>query len=220
MGFLDRMVSDMIGESVGFNPRHVRRLTRMLGGKNLLAMGAGAALAGGVATALGKQSGGQVPPPPPGAVPPPPPVPGQVPPPPVPQAAPPPPPPAEGAGEELPQAVTYAVVRTMVAAALADGHLAPEEKKVILERLGESGLSEEQTQQVHQDLVLPPSPAELASLAPVGEHREALYRFAALIVLADSQVSDLERGWLRRLAEALELDTERVAALETEIFGD
>ena len=108
----------------------------------------------------------------------------------------------------------------MVAAALADGHLAPEEKKVILERLGESGLSEEQTRQVHQDLVLPPSTAELASLTPAGEGREVLYRFAALIVLADSQVSDLERGWLRRLAAALELEAERVTALEAEIFED
>ncbi len=230
MGFLDRMVSDMIGESVGFNPRHVRRLTRIVGGKNLLTLGAGAALAGGVAAALGQQGAGQSPPPPPGAgaVPPPPPVPGAVPPPlpPIPQAAPPPPPPplpavpAEEDSEELPREATYVLVRTMVAAALADGHLAPEERQVILERLAEAGLSEEQTRQIHQDLVLPPSPAEIASLAPAGEGREVLYRFAALIVLADARVADLERGWLGRLAEALELEAERVTALEAEIFED
>ena len=69
------------------------------------------------------------------------------------------------ADDELPPEVTYAVVRTMVAAALADGHLAPEEKAIIQKHLGESGLSEAQTAQVHQDLVLPPGPAELAALA-------------------------------------------------------
>ena len=117
--------------------------------------------------------------------------------------------------------MTYAVVRTMVAAALADGHLAPEEKAIIHQHLGESGLSEAQTAQVHQDLVLPPSPAELAAMAGDAEAREALYRFGALVVLADQQATDLERGWLERLAEAFELDADRRAALEAEIFtGD
>ena len=115
--------------------------------------------------------------------------------------------------------MTYAVVRTMVAAALADGHLDPKEKEVIERRLGESGLSPEQTRQIHQDLVLPPPPAEIAALAGSGEARETIYRFAALVLLADQEVSDLERSWLARLARALEIDTERVAALEREIFA-
>ena len=44
MGFLDRLVSDMIHRETGFN---ARRLVRRVGGKNILLLG-GAALAGGV----------------------------------------------------------------------------------------------------------------------------------------------------------------------------
>ncbi|MCP4661707.1 MAG: tellurite resistance TerB family protein [bacterium] len=239
MGFLDGLVSDLVGDVAGVNPR---RLVRMVGGKNILMMGAGAALGGGLAAALSKGQGGAAqpvstfagsqpgvppsqvpgtgypPPPPPGAaqtMPPPPP--GAA------QTAPPPPPPpatAEEATDEPPPETTYAIVRTMVAAALADGHLAPEEKAIIQKHLGKSGLGEDQIRQIHQDLVLPPSTAELAALAPGAEAREALYRFGALIVLADRQTSDLERGWLSRLASALELPAERVAVLEQEIFSE
>lgn len=107
----------------------------------------------------------------------------------------------------------------MVAAALADGNLAPEEKAIITKHLGDSGFSEEQTQQIHQDLVLPPSPAELAALAQDSEAREMLFRFGAMVTLADQDVSDLERQWLNRLADAFELEPERRAALEAEIFA-
>ncbi len=245
MGFLDRMISDLIQDNTGIN---ARGLVRKIGGGKILAMG-GAALAAGMFAekqgrarqgrangTFGGQSGHGAPaPPPPDA--PPPPIPGQAAPPPVPgqQAAPPPipgsqpappPPPVPGtatdaagaeAVDELPQELTYAVVRTMVAAALADGHLAAEEKAVIQKHLGTSGLSEEQTSQIHRDLVLPPSPAELAAMAAETPAREVLYRFGALVVLADQEASDLERGWLERLAAAFELDSERKAALEAEI---
>jgi uncharacterized membrane protein YebE (DUF533 family) len=215
MGFLKNLMSDMIGESVGVDPR---RLVRLAGGRrNLLLLGAGAALAGGLASTLLKKQGASGVSPAPGVPPPPP---------------PPPPPPAAAAGadveaeveagdegEELPPQATYAIVRTMVAAALADGSLDPAEKKVIQERLEDSELSAAEKRQIHQDLVLPPTPAELAALAPEAEGRELLYRFAAAVVLADRQVSDLERGWLDRLARALAIDAERAAALDLEIFA-
>ncbi len=251
MGFLDRMISDLIQDNTGIN---ARRMVRKIGGGKLLALG-GAALAAGVFAdkqgMFGQSAspgGPGAPQPQPGAPPPPmpgqpamPPVPGLpvMPPPPVPGSPPaasgpalrpPPPPPVPGTAaevaavsetdDELPQEVTYAVVRTMVAAALADGHLAPEEKALIQKHLGESGLSEAQTSQIHKDLVLPPAPAELAALTAGTEAREALYRFAALVVLADQQASDLERSWLDRLAAAFELDDGHKAALEAEIFGD
>ncbi len=252
MGFLDRMISDLIQDNTGIN---ARRMVRKIGGGKLLAMG-GAALAAGMFAekqgmfgqgAQGAQDAQGVPAPRPAA--PPPPLPGQqaspgppAPPPPLPgqQASPagqPPPPPVPGAvseaetadvfraragatpDDELPPELTYAIVRTMVGAALADGHLATEEKAIIQKHLGESGLSEEQTAQIHRDLVLPPSTQELAALAGDGPSREVLYRFGALVVLADQETSDLERGWLKRLAAAFELDTDRQAALEAEIFS-
>lgn len=243
MGFLDRMISDLIQDNTGIN---ARRLVRRIGGGKIVALG-GAALA---AAALAEKKGfsgfgggaaqppGVAPQAPATGTPPPPPVPGSAgaappqppPPPPIPGAAAPPtaPPtaPPEAAPEdasaddELPPELTYAIVRTMVGAALADGQLSPDEKAIIQKHLGDSGLSPEQTQQIHQDLVLPPSPDELAALAPAAEAREILFRFAALVVLADQEASDLERRWLDRLASAFELPEDRKAALETEIFAE
>ncbi len=115
--------------------------------------------------------------------------------------------------------VTYAVIRTMVAAALSDGHLASAEKTSIQGRLAESGLDEAKTRQIHQDLVLPPSPAELAKMTESPELRETLYRFAALVVVTDDKVEDLERRWLDRLCQAFEISAERKAVLEAETLG-
>jgi uncharacterized membrane protein YebE (DUF533 family) len=117
-----------------------------------------------------------------------------------------------------PPEVSYAIVRTMVGAALADGNLAPEEKEMIHKHLAESNLDASQARQIHQDLVLPPSPSELATDAVDPTVRETAYRFAALVVLADQEVSELERRWLDRLADAFQLG-ERKAVLEAEIFG-
>ncbi len=262
MGFLDRMISDLIQDNTGIN---ARRLVRKIGGGKILAMGGAAIAASVMAEKHGMFGGQQTPAPgapapgipptggaagPPPTVPvgqtrpgqaaspgppPPPPIPGSQPPPPQPVAPPPPPPvpgaaanpevpaaPAEAAeatDSELPPELTYAIVRTMVAAALADGHMASEEKAMVQKHLGDSGLSEEQTSQIHKDLVLPPSPAELAALTDDQPGREMLYRFGALVVLADQRTSDLERGWLERLATAFEFDAEHKAELEAEIFS-
>lgn len=137
------------------------------------------------------------------------------PPPPVPTAA--PPTGSEAEPEEPPQEVTYAIVRAMVAGALADGQLDPAEKDMILGRLGESGLAPEQVSQIHKDLVIPPSPQELAAMTPTSEMREMLYRFAALVVLAEGGVSEPERRWLETLGQTFELSTDRLAALEAEL---
>ncbi len=127
---------------------------------------------------------------------------------------------AEAAGsEELPPEALLPAVRTMVAAALADGELAAEERRLILSRLDESGLPEEAVHQVHQDLVVPPSPAELAGMVADPAARETLYRAAALVVLADRRVSDAERAWLDRLAGAFGFGPEARRRLEDELFA-
>jgi len=241
MGLIDGILSDLIGSSTPISKRHARKLVRMVGGKNILLAGAGAAVAGGLAAYSQKQSGSGTPPPPPppstpGAVPPPPPPPdggvgartGDAPPPPpplpgsLPTTEPPPPtepaPPASPATDlEPPPEVAYPLVRTMVAAALADGQLGAKEKELVHRHLGESGLDEEQTRQIHRDLVLPPQPGEIAEMATGAEARELLYRFAAVVILAEDDVSDLERGWLDRLAAAFELAPERQRELEAEL---
>lgn len=236
MGLLNRMLGGMLSQS-GVDPRMARQLTRRIGKGNLLAIG-GAAL---IQHLDGRQkaAGQQAPPaaqtttpppsPAPGATPPPPP-PGAprasaVPPPPIPTpppgATPPPPPPAapsaETDDETLPSEVLYPVLRTLVAAALADGELAASERQLIQSHLDEADLDDEQTAQIRRDMVLPPSPDDLAALVPSAEGREELYRFAAVVVLADGQVSELERSWLARLARAFALSDDRRREIETDL---
>ena len=329
MGFLDGLVGDMLKESVGYD---VGKITRMVGTKNLLLLGAGAALAGGAAAGFGQgpndgPSTWQDPPRqghapgPPTALPPLPPLPGQAPvsaAPPLPTAAPlvqtaptvapapmpalptvpvavtpapapvetlttpavppvsaappanssevaeppsatpptpetevvaaeptaqtPPPPPVPaptsppelesepasqgqegGAPIQEPKIspeLTFALVRTMVSAALADGLMDDREKDIILERLKHSGLDAEKRQRIHRDLEVPASPAELATMTDSQDEREAMFRFAGLILLSDQKVTELERDWLDRLAFAFGFDVDRKVQLETEVLGE
>lgn len=222
MGFLDRMVSDLVKSSTGFN---ARPFVRAVGGKNLLLIG-GAALAG--ALAAEKMREGQ-PPQPAGSVPPPPPppLPGrgqtQTPLPPLPgTAAPPPPPPPRSEqvapDDEVPKELVFAIVRTLVAGALADGEMHTEEKTLIESRLGESGLEPEQIQRIQKDMVIPPSPAELGSLVATQEDRELLYRFGALVVAKDGTIDEHEKVWLDRLGDAFGIPPEQRRSFEREVF--
>jgi uncharacterized membrane protein YebE (DUF533 family) len=234
MGFLDRMVSDLVRRQTGFD---ARRIVRRVGGKRLLLLG-GAALAGGMLAAQsGRFAGGSsiaggaggatmapprssssappqpqpahgLPPLPPLPLPPggaPPPVAGSV---------------AETTGEvaDVPPDLLYAILRTMVAAALADGELHAEEKRLLDERLGESGLADSRLAQLRRDLVIPAGPAELAAALPAGEDPEVLARFAVLVAGADRELVEHERAWLRGLEQALRLPVGRMADLEREIF--
>lgn len=241
MRFLESMISGMVKESTGINPR---RLVRMVGGKNILLAG-GAALAGALAMKGG--SGGEQDPTarwtggesrPEGTPPPPPPLPGaprQTPPPklpPVPGSRPDgmegdPPPvetPLEKLSEEavreaeVPPELLFAIVRTMVAAALADGHLKDRERAAIEEHLDESGLADEQVARIRKDMVLPATPQELADMVETAEERRALYRFADLIVRTDEDVSSEELAWLDRFARRLEMTEGDAAALQDEAF--
>lgn len=233
MGFLDNMVSGLIRESTGYDTRQVRRWVRRIGGSKLLLAG-GAAVAGALAAQhLGKSgkpsstaggwTGAGTPPPPPSGGP----VPPDLPPlPPLPTTG-----GEEGESEtaervpELPRELLFAVVRTMAAAALADGEMAPEERAALEGHLGDSGLTPEQIQRVRKDLVLPPTPGELAEMVEelpeqqAAEARETLFRAAALIVHADREVSDVETAWLGKLAAELGLSPERADALRAEVFG-
>lgn len=209
MRFLDRLVSDMVRSATGYN---ARGLVRRIGGKNILLVG-GALLAGGALAEANRRSA--VPPAQTGS-------PGRA----VPPPPPPPPLPTETTCDAdvgtLPNATLYAVVRAMVAAALADGELDPSEKALIEEHLEapaeDGGLQPEQVAQVRRDLVIPASPTELAGALPAGEDRELPLRFALLVVRADGEASERERTFLEALAAALGVDGERRAAIEAEIF--
>ncbi|MEM6453630.1 MAG: DUF533 domain-containing protein, partial [Acidobacteriota bacterium] len=143
----------------------------------------------------------------------------------VPMAAPPPLPPLPQVDAspvpDPPADTTYAIVRTMVAAALADGHLDPSERDLIFRHLGESGLDAERVAQIHRDIDAPPSPFVLAGmLAPDDlDGRGVLYRFAALVVGADGTMAAAERGWLDQLAAAFGIAADAARALEDEVLA-
>jgi uncharacterized membrane protein YebE (DUF533 family) len=107
----------------------------------------------------------------------------------------------------------------MVGAALADGQMATAEKQTIHKRLGESGLAQEQISQIHQDLVIPPSTEELATMVTDPQQRAVLYRSAVLVTLADHDLSQVERAWLTRLATSLGFDDNQRLGLEQDLLG-
>jgi len=120
----------------------------------------------------------------------------------------------------LPSEAVLPAVRTMVAAALADGELSGDERTMVLGRIDDADLPEAAVRRIHQDLVLPPTPDELAALATTPEARETLYRLAAAVLMADGEATATEREWLERVASAFAIAPERKAALEREVFGD
>lgn len=207
MAFLDRIVSDLIKQSTGVN---ARSFVRAVGGKNMILLG-GAAVAG--ALAIDKMNQAKNAPATSSSSPPPPlpPLPQQGAP--TPQELPPLPPPMPP-----PQELVYAIVRTMVAAALADGEMHAAEKQLIEKRLGESGLSNEQIAQIRKDLVFPAAPEELSRLVADADDKETLYRFGALIVLADDDVADGEKTWLDGLAAELGLEAGRRREIDKDLF--
>ncbi len=222
MGFLDRMVADLIADNTGLP---VRGLVRKVGAKRLLLLG-GAAVAGGLAYDRMRQ--GRSPAPGAGAPPPPPPpVTGAPPPPPPPPAgslagAPPPPPPAAAsapapAEPELSPALEVALARTMVAAALADGRLEDHERNAISGYLGEAGLAPDDAARIHQDLLSPATPEELGGLVSDPDDAAAVIRAALLVLAADGALGDAERAWLDRLGAALGLDAARLRELERDL---
>jgi uncharacterized membrane protein YebE (DUF533 family) len=201
MPFLDNLLSNLIRRSTGFN---AKPFVRMVGGRNVLLLG-GAAIAGALAAEQMREKPSPAAPPPP----------------PLPPEALPPLPPLPGTAEApppIPQELLFVIVRTMVSGALADGEMHESEQDLIGSRLGESGLSPEQAKQIRKDLVFPPPPEELARSVASPEDRELLYRFGALVVLAEGSVSDAERTWLERLGSALGLPPAKREALEKEIF--
>ena len=127
----------------------------------------------------------------------------------------------EEAGElDLPPGLLFPIVRAMVAAALADGELEPDEREAIFAHLESGELSGAEVQQVRRDLVLPATPPELAAMVEETEHRELLYRFAFLVLRADGALESPEEAWLDRLAESLAIDAAGCARLQAEVGGD
>jgi uncharacterized membrane protein YebE (DUF533 family) len=136
--------------------------------------------------------------------------PGPMPPLPGPGRATPPPLPGASASPAHPEHVVR-LVRLMISAAGADGHLAPAERTQILEEAHKVGAGD----LVERELEDPRPLAEIVAGVTDPRLREDLYTLAFSIVRADETVTGGERIYLAQLAHRLELDTAAVARLET-----
>jgi uncharacterized membrane protein YebE (DUF533 family) len=106
-------------------------------------------------------------------------------------------------GQERNSDVARLLLRTMVAAAAADGHLDNVEYGRIREQLVSSGLDKDEQLFLNQIIMHRSSIEELAAAATTAELKVEVYTAARLAIDADQSV---ERQWLDRLAAALGLD--------------
>lgn len=102
------------------------------------------------------------------------------------------------------------LLRTMIAASLADGHVDEAERAAISAKLGGAQLDEAE-RFLTQELGTPASPEALASEATSPEQAAEVYMTALLAIDADTTS---ERVFLARLATALKLDPALVPHLE------
>jgi uncharacterized membrane protein YebE (DUF533 family) len=129
--------------------------------------------------------------------------------PPLPPAGTTPPPLPTAETSSLPEPVLR-VVRLMISAAGADGHLGPEEREAIMAEARKAGAEEAVARELE-------SPRPLADIvAGVGDTklREDLYTLAFGIVRADETVTGAERIYLAQLAHQLGLEPDDVERLE------
>jgi len=109
---------------------------------------------------------------------------------------------------------SQAILRALVAAAKADGHVDERERALIEEEFGK--LSEDQTLQhwLQAELNKPLDPAEVARSASTPEMAAEMY--IASVMLVD-QEHFMERAYLDELARQLKLDPGLKAELETQV---
>ncbi|MCG8361531.1 MAG: tellurite resistance TerB family protein [Kiloniellales bacterium] len=106
-----------------------------------------------------------------------------------------------------------ALVMAMIAAANADGHIGPDEQRVIFERVGELPLDAEEKGFVFDALSSPPSLQDIAGLAEGPEQAAELYLASRLAIDPDHP---MEQAYLEALANRLSLPADLVAHLESQ----
>jgi uncharacterized membrane protein YebE (DUF533 family) len=102
-------------------------------------------------------------------------------------------------------------LRTMVAAASADGHIDAGERSRILKGLGEAGIDPAATRWLERELASPADVEELAANVNTPEKAAQVYAAARIAIDPDTMQ---EREFLRRLAESLDLDQEIRAQID------
>ncbi|MGE4073179.1 MAG: tellurite resistance TerB family protein [Lysobacterales bacterium] len=198
-------VEKLLGQMLagGVTQGHSRRKSSLIPGVSKAQLGVGViglAMAAwehykGQQSATAPAAGAAMPPPPP-------PAPGQL-----PAAAAPPPPPPQARSEESPSdrsADASHLIRSMIAAANADGQIDAQERSAILERALEAGLDPATQQFLMGELR---APATLEQIVAATRPALKLETYAAAMI-AITVDTDAERQYLDRLAGALGLTSE------------
>jgi uncharacterized membrane protein YebE (DUF533 family) len=112
------------------------------------------------------------------------------------------------------QPFALALIRAMIAAAHADGHIGAEENKQIFEAVNRAGLDAQAKAFVFDALAKPLSPRELAGLAAGLEQGAEIYLAARLAIEPDHPA---EKAFLDALAGALTLPAGLQAHLDAQV---
>ncbi|ENM5761573.1 tellurite resistance TerB family protein [Vibrio mimicus] len=108
------------------------------------------------------------------------------------------------------------ILKAMIAAAKADGHVDDQEMARIQQAIEELGADNQVQQLVEQELRKPLDPAEIARFAQNPAQASELY--LASLLIADEQ-NFMEKAYLNELAKQLGLDDQLVAQLNLQVIG-
>ncbi|MGD8171149.1 tellurite resistance TerB family protein [Vibrio sp. TRT 21S02] len=106
------------------------------------------------------------------------------------------------------------ILKAMIAAAKADGHVDQQEMAHIESTLEQSGADNALQQLVHVELNKPLDPAEVARLARSPQQASEVY-LASLIIIDEQNF--MEKAYLQELAKQLHLDNEVTYQLEQQL---
>lgn len=106
------------------------------------------------------------------------------------------------------------ILKSMIGAAKADGHVDEEEMARIEQALADMGADEHARQLVQQELNKPLDPAEIANQATSPQQASEIY--LASLIVADEQ-NFMEKAYLQELAKQLQLSPEVTQQLEVQM---
>ena len=109
------------------------------------------------------------------------------------------------------------IVRAMIAAAKADGHIDADERARFTEQIQQMGLDESTRSMLHAELDKPLDAMDVASGVDSLAAASEIYLASLMVIDVDN---DKERAYLRTLAQALNLSPDFVDKIEGEAFTD
>jgi uncharacterized membrane protein YebE (DUF533 family) len=135
----------------------------------------------------------------------------------APSAVPPPPPPGAPTRPmpllDARQQSVVLLIRTMISAANADGHIDAQERENILGRARDGGLDQATIAFLDAEIAKPQTLAQVIANAKP-EFAAETYAAAALAITVDT---DAERAWLDQLAQGLRLDASQRADIDARL---